>query len=160
MTRNAGKLTSKGFEIEASSAPYRDLLVTYNFGYTHAEYNKLKISLNQQEKDLSGNRQLFTPDITSMLALQQGFNIAKQLKVIVRGEWMYLGSQYFDLANTIRQAPYHLLNARAGLSFKQIELMFWMRNFTDTRYIDYAYDFGGVHLANPKTYGVTLYGRF
>ena len=160
VTRNAGKLTSKGFEIELSSALYKSLLMEYNFGYTHATYKKLKISQNGQEKDAAGNYQVFTPDVTSMLAVQQGFKIYKQLKFIARGEWLYIGRKYFDLANSIRQSPYHLLNIRAGLSFDKIEFMFWIRNLTDTRYVDYAYDFGAVHLASPRTFGFTLYGRF
>jgi iron complex outermembrane recepter protein len=38
--------------------------------------------------------------------------------------------------------------------------MFWIRNACDKKYIAYAYDFGAVHLGNPKTYGVTLTTHF
>jgi iron complex outermembrane receptor protein len=79
---------------------------------------------------------------------------------VVRGEWMLIGKQYFDLANTIRQNPYDLLNTRFGIAAKNFELMFWGRNLSDEKYISYAYDFGAVHLGNPKTYGITLTGRF
>jgi iron complex outermembrane recepter protein len=34
--------------------------------------------------------------------------------------------------------------------------MFWARNLSDKKYIGYAYDFGAVHLGDPKTMGVTL----
>jgi len=72
---------------------------------------------------------------------------------------MYLGKQYFDLANNISQSPYHLLNTRFGIAANNFEVMFWGRNITDKNYISYAYDFGAVHLGNPRTYGVTLTGR-
>jgi iron complex outermembrane receptor protein len=67
---------------------------------------------------------------------------------------MYIGKQYFDLANSIDQSSYHLLNVNAGIEWKKIRFTIWSKNLTDTRYIDYAYDFGAVHLANPGTWAV------
>ena len=162
ITRNAGKLTSKGFETELAATPLKGLELDYNFGYTNAEYKTLKISQNGSEVDLKGKKQIFTPNYTSMLALQYGYPIGgkQNLRLVVRGEWMLIGKQYFDLANTIRQNPYDLLNTRFGITAKNFEVMFWGRNLTDKKYISYAYDFGAVHLGDPKTYGITLVGRF
>ena len=161
ITRNAGKLNSKGFEAEVSTTPIKGLQVLYNFGLTDAEYKTLKLSQYGSAVDLVGKKQLFTPDFTSMLALQYSYGIGtkQNLRLVIRGEWMYLGKQYFDLANTISQSPFHLLNTRFGVSATNFELMFWGRNLTDKNYISYAYDFGAVHLGNPKTYGVTLTAR-
>jgi iron complex outermembrane receptor protein len=162
VTRNAGKLTSKGIELEMSSTPVKGLQADYNFGYTDATYKTLKLSQNGSTVDLDGKRQVFTPDVTSMLALQYGFDLGskQQWRLVVRGEWLYTGKQYFDLSNNISQDGYSLFNTRFGVSFKKVELMFWGRNLADKKYIAYAYDFGAVHLGNPKTYGVTLIGRF
>ena len=76
--------------------------------------------------------------------------------LLFRGEWRYLGRQYFDLANTIAQSPFHTANAKLGLVAKNVSLTFWARNINDARYIAYAYDFGGTHLGNPRTFGVTV----
>ena len=162
ITKNAGKLRSKGAELEAGASFFKGFEVVYVLGYTHAEYQSLKVSQGGSEVNLKGKRQIFTPDLTSMLAAQYSYSLgAKQdLKIVVRGEWKYLGTHFFDLANTIRQSSYHLLNTRAGLTAKNFEILFWMRNITDKKYISYAYDFGAVHLGNPGTYGVTLAGRF
>jgi iron complex outermembrane recepter protein len=156
--RNAGKLDSKGVDVEVAATPAAGFEAIYNFGYTYAKYTSLKISQNGQEADLAGKRQVFTPDITSMLALQYGIpvNQTKTIKIVVRGEWQYLGKTFFDLNNTIQQSPYSLLNSRAGITTRHFELMLWGRNLSDKKYIAYAYDFGAVHLGNPKTYGVTL----
>ena len=158
VTKNTGKLTSKGIEFEMAAIPVNGLQADYNFGYTNARYKSLKISQNGETVDLEGARQIFTPDVTSSLALQYSYMLRQKnrLKLVVRGEWSYLGAQYFDLANTIRQSPYNLLNTRLGLSSKHADLFFWARNLTNKAYIAYAYDFGAVHLADPKTYGVTL----
>jgi iron complex outermembrane receptor protein len=158
VTRNAGILNSKGVELEVAATPVKGIQVDYNFGYTDATYKDLKLSQNGAAVNLDGKKQIFTPGITSMLALQYGIDLSKkqQLKFIVRGEWMHLGKQYFDLSNNISQDSYSLLNTRFGIASKCAELMFWARNIGDKKYIAYAYDFGAVHLGDPKTYGVTL----
>jgi iron complex outermembrane receptor protein len=158
VTKNAGKLTSQGVELELLATPSMGFQIEYNLGYTDASYDKLEIASGGTTVNLEGNRQLFTPEVTSMLALQYNPQVAEwqSMRLVVRGEWMAMGEQYFDLANTIRQGSYKLYNVRAGLSGTNFELMFWMRNLTDKKYISYAYDFGGTHLGDPRNYGVTL----
>ncbi len=158
VTKNTGKLNSKGAELELAATPAKGLQLNYNFGYTDAKYKSLKISQNGEAVDLNGKKQIFTPDVTSMLAAQYAYTINKkhQLSFVVRGEWSYIGNTYFDLANTIKQSAYSLFNTRVGISIKHIDLFFWMQNITGKKYIAYAYDFGAVHLGDPKTYGVTM----
>jgi len=166
-TQNAGELTSKGIEFELSATPSKGVQVEYMFGYTDARFDELSVP-NQQTDDgsdvisLEGNRQLFTPEFTSMLAAQFTPHISEwqSLKLLVRGEALYLGDQYFDLANNIKQKAYSLFNARAGVMGKNFEVTFWMRNITDKKYISYAYDFGGTHLGDPQNMGFTLRGMF
>lgn len=158
VTKNGGRLTSKGIDLELASTIIKGLEGTYNFGYTRANYTRLKLSKNGTEADLSGNRQIFTPDLTSLLAMQYNISLAPRhkLQIIIRCEWSYLGKQYFDLANTIAQPSYNLLHARVGLASGHVGLYFWERNMTNVKYIAYGYDFGAVHLGNPRTFGVTL----
>lgn len=162
VTKNAGKLTSKGIELELASTPFKGLKVDYNFGYTDADYKDLKLSQNGSAVNLDGKKQIFTPEATSMFVLQYayGLPVKRQLKLVARFEWMYLGGQYFDLANTIKQKGYSLLNTRFGISLKQTSLMFWVRNLGNKKYIAYAYDFGAVHLGDPKTIGITFSTAF
>lgn len=162
VTRNTGSLSSKGAELEASYAPVKGFQLEYSFGYTHAKYKSLKVSSNGQEVDLEGKRQIFTPDVTSMFTAQYSYVLSarKQLTLVARGEWYYLGSRYFDLKNEIRQSPYNVYNTRLGISCRHLELYGWFRNMSNSRYMEYAYDFGAVHLGVPKTYGVTLRTMF
>ena len=162
VTKNAGELTSKGFEMELSATPSKGFQIDYSLGYTDATYDALTVPSQGAEMDLSGNRQVFTPELTSMLAAQFSPQISEwqSLKLILRGEAFRIGDQNFDLANTIKQNAYSLFNARAGVSGTNFELMFWIRNITDKRYISYAYDFGGTHLGDPVNSGVTLRAMF
>jgi len=158
VTKNTGSLISKGAEVEIAVKPLKGLQFNYNFGYTHARYSSLKLASNGQTVNLNGNRQIFTPDITSLLAVQYSYMLfpKQQVMAVARGEWNYLGIEYFDLANTIRQSSHSIINTRIGISSPHIEVFFWARNIANTKYIEYAYDFGAVHLGNPETRGITL----
>jgi iron complex outermembrane recepter protein len=158
VTKNAGRLSSRGIELELAAKPARGLQLDYHVGYTHAKYQNLKLSQNGTAVNLSGKRQIFTPATTSMLALQYSCTLGGRLplQLVARGEWMHLGKQYFDLANTIAQNGYGLLNARLGVSLKRWALLLWARNLGDKKYLAYAYDFGAVHLGNPKTMGLSV----
>ncbi|MEO6839045.1 MAG: TonB-dependent receptor [Ginsengibacter sp.] len=162
ITKNTGKLTSKGAELEVNSLPVKGLEVDYSFGYTNVKYNSLKLSENNAEVNLAGKRQIFTPDVTSMLAAQYSFEIGhkKNTQLFVRGEWKYLGNQYFDQANTIEQNPYSIFNTRCGINLKKFSIILWGKNLADKKYILYAYDFGAVHLGDPETYGATVSVKF
>lgn len=162
ITRNTGKLVSKGVETELAAVLTKGLTVMHSLGYTHARFDKLKLPANGSEVDLKGNRQVFTPDLTSLLAAQYSLPLdaSQAASVVIRGEWKYLGTTFFDLANTIRQSPYNLINARIGVEAKNISLFLWGRNLFNRKYIGYAYDFGAVHLGNPRTYGATIGLRF
>jgi iron complex outermembrane recepter protein len=162
VTRNAGKLDAKGVELELSSKPAKGLELDYNFGYTDAEYKTLKLSQNGSEQNFDGNKQVFTPVTTSNFAAQYTYSLngRQDLKLVVRGEWLAVGKHYFDLSNTIPQKAYSLFNTRFGVTAKNFDILLWVRNIGDEKYISYAYDFGAVHLGDPRTYGVTLTGRF
>ncbi len=160
VTKNAGTLVSEGLELETAATPLNGLQIEWNAGVNNAAYKKLVLSQNNQPKDASGNHALFTPSFTSMIAVQYQLKIGTELKALARVEWQSLGDQYFDLANKYKQAGYNLINARVGFTFTSFELMFWVRNLTDKKYVAYAYDFGAAHLGNPKNYGITLRKSF
>ncbi|MBC3541426.1 TonB-dependent receptor [Rufibacter sediminis] len=162
ITRNVGELESKGVELELNATPAKGLEASYSFGYTDAQYTRLMATSDGEEVNLEGNKQIFTPDVTSMLALQYGYGLGRNqnLRLVVRGEWRYLGQQYFDVANQLTQEGFSTFNARVGVQAKRYEVFFWGRNLTDEKYIDYAYNFGAARLGNPATYGVSLRANF
>ena len=156
--KNSGKLATKGAEIEISARAFKGFEVFYSVGITDAQFGTLSLPINGNVEKLDGNRQIFTPAYTSFLAGQYSYVPGKStsLRLVGRLEWMALGKKYFDLANTISQDAYGLLNARLGLEMKHAGLFVWARNMGDKKYISYAYDFGGIHLGDPRTYGATI----
>lgn len=158
ITKNAGKLRSKGAELEVSAIPLNGLSVDYNLGYTDAKYIDLKLGKEDEVLNLDNNRQVFTPNFTSMLALQYAYDLSfnSDIKLVGRGEWAATGKQYFDLENKLEQKAYSLFNAKFGMSSKKLDFFVWGRNLGNKIYADYAYDFGATHLGNPRTYGVSI----
>jgi len=158
VTRNTGKLISKGFELEAAANPIKGLQLNYSFGYTDAHYSSLDVSSNGQAVDLAGKKQIFTPEFTSMFAPQYSLplSVHHHVDLVASGEWFWLGKEYFDIKNKISQSAHSLVNIRAGVTIPHLECWFWMRNLGDTKYIEYAYDFGAAHLGDPRTWGFTL----
>ena len=161
-SQNAGKLQSKGAELELAATFGKGFELSYNFGYTDAKYTSLKLPSDGEEVNFNGNKQVFTPNITSSLALQYSHRIAQKQNLAVRGAWrMVLFRQTVfrpcqpDCAITLR-----FIQHTWASSSKHADLFFWMRNIGDVKYIGYAYDFGGVHLAEPQTLGVTLTAKF
>jgi iron complex outermembrane recepter protein len=162
VVKNAGALTSKGVEAELQGLVLPGLELTYHAGYTHATYSNGNLSSNGNTVSLDGKHQVFTPEVTSMTALQYTRTFPKHvgISLFIRGEWYYFGKQYFDLANQLEQTSYQLLNASAGVTFSVFTISAWLHNITGTKYIAYAYDFGASRLGDPYVYGVSMKFRF
>ena len=160
ITKNTGQLSSKGLEAELMFIPTKGVLLQYAFGTTSASYDKLEIASQGASVNLAGKRPIFTPSSTSLLAAQYSFPVSSELQIMLRGEWKYIGTTYFDLANNIQQSPYHLLNAKLGMEYKKTALSFWAKNLAGTKYISYGYDFGAVHLGDPAIFGTSFSYKF
>jgi len=162
--QNAGNAKSKGIELELAVRPFKGMQVDYNLGYTHGRYSRLTLPDQRAgtEKDLKGNQLIMQPVVTSMLAAQYAHPLLKGFDGMVRAEWSYLGKQYFDLENTIKQDPYSLCNIRAGVTSRNVDVVFWARNIFNEKYISYAYSSGSKMAMTgiPATYGITLTGKF
>jgi iron complex outermembrane receptor protein len=158
--QNRGKLNSKGIELEFTAQANAHLSIDYNAGMTNAKFESLEIAQNGNANILNGNKQIFTPDLVSNLALQYDQKFNKNLSGFVRAEWKYIGTTYFDLANSIQQNPYSIINASIGLQMGDIQIKYWTRNLTNQKYISYAYDFGAVHLGDPATSGLSIAIKF
>jgi len=160
ITKNTGQLTSKGIEAEIFAIPANGLLLQYSFGSTNARFDKLDIASQGTTVNLAGKHPIFTPSSTSLLAAQYSYPISNELQIMLRGEWKYIGTTYFDLANSIQQSPYQLLNAKLGMEYKKMALSFWAKNLAGTKYISYGYDFGAVHLGDPAIFGTSFSYQF
>jgi iron complex outermembrane receptor protein len=155
VTKNSGKLNSSGIELEVAAKPLKGITLQYAGGITNAKYSDFSTVNNGSNVDLSGKRQIYTPQSTHYLSAQYQRQLGKN-DIMARVEYNRVGKQYFDFKNEISQDAYGLLNLKIAYSLKQCELSAWGRNLGGVKYIDYAYDFGAAHLGEPQTWGVGL----
>lgn len=160
---NIGEMYSRGLELELTALPVRNFEIHYNLGVINTGYDKLLLTdeTGADNADYKGNRQVLTPDFSSALSLSYTGRITKDLSYFVIPEWKYLGKQYMTYYNDLVQDPFHLLNANAGLRYKNYEARFWAKNITDSQYLSFAYanyrmENSPVAFGLPKTYGVNL----
>ena len=153
--QNAGEMNAWGLEGEMEVKLAKGLSLQYSGGLTSAKYAVLGVVSNGAQVDLSGNKQVFTPSTTNYFATQYQTSIAAH-ELMFRLEYNHTGKQFFDLANTIEQKAYGLVNFRSSIRTNHFDISVWGRNLMGKKYINYAYDFGASHLGNPRMIGIGL----
>lgn len=137
---NVGEMTSKGAELELTALPINGLEIAYNLGFVDAEYQTLILpDENGEAVSFAGNRQVFTPDFTSTLALTYNTELGKDISGFIAPQWKLLGKQYMNYYNDLVQDSFSLLNLNLGLKYRNYELNLWGKNLVDTKYLSFAY---------------------
>jgi iron complex outermembrane receptor protein len=164
---NVGELTSKGIELELTALPFKGLEVSYNFGFTDAEYQSLFLAdADGVEQNYKGNKQVFTPEFNSTLALNYTKKLSPDTELFVVPQWKLLGKQYINYYNDLIQDSFSLLNLNLGVKYKNYELSLWGKNLADTKYLSFAYATATIDRApvlygdSPRTIGATLRVNF
>src|SRR5690606_5470539 len=117
ITTNEGELRSMGLESELTALIGNNLTLAWNGGIADAEFTALMVAGEENNADHTGNKQLFSPDFTSNLSVEYNklMGISGKYELLARAEWLWIGTTYFDLQNTLKQDPYHLANGRVGI---------------------------------------------
>jgi iron complex outermembrane recepter protein len=156
---NAGNATSKGFEVELSALPRRDLDIFGGFGYTNARFGDGSVSGGV---NVSGNKIAGTPDFTGNAGVQYSRPVRSSTTAFGRAEIVVYGSRQFDDANTQEQGAYSIVNFRGGVRGAHVFVEGWLRNTFDTFYVPVAFPYDP-RLAQsgfigesgaPRTFGV------
>jgi len=175
LLQNAGKLTTRGFELEGASRPLEGLDLTGAYTYLDAEYDEFLTGPGlegvSQVQNLSNRPLQDAPKHAFSVTAQYTFPLpVAGLNGFVRGEASYR-SRYNTAQNLdplLVQDAYTLFNARAGVTAERWSVEVWGRNIGD-ELILYR---GGTppavftagsrirFLGDPRTYGVTLRADF
>ncbi len=168
---NVGDAQSLGFEVEAAVIPVKGLQIDASFGLNDTEYKDFELTRvsfvtgAESKIPIGGNVLSNAPSHTLFLGIQYTLPITNKLNAFVRGEVRNIGEFYTDIQNDLQQPAYTLLNARIGLNYNKISLLFWGQNLTDETYLafgnpDTSFGSRSVRTAAPATYGVTLSAKF
>lgn len=164
--KNAAESSSKGFEVEALARPLTGLELTAGLGYTDVEFDEFTDSIFDPmtgvkigEIDYSGKKNAFVPEYTYNLGIQY----RTMNGLFGRVDLLGVGDAYFDFANTEKQGPYELVNARLGYEREHFQIYLWAKNLFDKEYVSRAFEYGDIFVGragDPQTFGVTLTARF
>lgn len=161
---NAGKLTSKGLEIEAEAAPTDWLTLFANYGYNDTSYDSFKNG-GGPGVNFDGNRASDSPKHNLNLGAATTHDLGFA-KLLVQGDYSYRSAFYSNPDNLAvnLNAALRQVNLRAGLDFGNVSVFGWMRNvFDTTKTIISGRSFLGlqrVSFNDPQTYGLTVKVKF
>jgi iron complex outermembrane recepter protein len=96
------------FEAVASLAPGLD--GSFGVGYTNS-----KIKAYNVNPSLVGNQAPYVPKITANLGLQYRFPVGAGMRMLLRGDLVSKGKQYWDPENSTARSTVNLLNLRVAL---------------------------------------------
>lgn len=138
LLQNAGKLTTKGVEVEATVKPGPGVVFNVNYTYLEAKYdtflNGPGLEGGAVTQNLSGQPLQDAPRHSFNVVGQYDFPLGGNFKGFVRGELSFRSKTYTaqNLDPLLIQPAYELINARVGVSRGAYALEFWGRNLSNT----------------------------
>jgi outer membrane receptor protein involved in Fe transport len=185
IVNSVGDAETKGFEIEATAAPTRNLLFTLGVAYVDARFTRgcdgdefilnsggIRPNFDTRNPppagealcDISGRQlPLGSPWILNG-TVSYDRDIGQGLNLFANTNWSYEDSKYVQVDNLAKTGDTLLVNARLGLRTEKVTLAFFGRNLTNeetiplaTRWFDLRYGAGTRGL--PPASSVQFDGR-
>lgn len=169
---NAGKARAQGVEAEMTFAPVDALRLHASAGLLDADYKRFSncgvpLSQGGGSTDCSGNRLVLAPSFTAHAAVEFTQPIGSD-NLFARVDVDHRSAVYFEPTNAdrFRGRGRTLLDIRAGYRRETWEIVAWAKNLTDKTYETYMDDRSAIGVLRttaygaPRTYGVTVAGRF
>lgn len=139
---NSGLSNNKGFEVMLQNSTFHGFEAAVAYGYTHSE-----ILEYVQNATLNYNNK-FTPYIprhTLSVQATQTFRLENSRwldKVRLNAAYAQTGELYWNLANTLKEETYGLLNAKVSFTKGDLQLDVWGKNLLNTKYHAFLFESG------------------
>lgn len=157
--RNAGKSVSKGVEVTARIAPFKNFNAEIAYGYTHAKYKDFFVS---ETEIYDKHFMQMVPRNTLSVAANYTWEI-RRCPVLDRinfhAQYNGVGKLYWDEPNKIDEPYYGVFNGRVSFEKEALSLAFWMKNIGSEEYKAYHFTSGPTHyvqMSKPFTCGVAV----
>ena len=164
---NAGEVTTKGFELEISILPLKEVKISGGWGYVDARFDEYK-NAEDEGIDYDGNRLPWAPKNEYNISIEYRKAIGNLGSILLYGEFVHQGN-YFCLADNDPVLSFvdshELLNARVGFNFVDnlLGISIWGRNLLDKLYLldnSPATGIPSVWYGPPRMYGIEVYYNF
>lgn len=159
---NAAKARIWGLELETVVKPADNFTISGALGVTQPKYNSFVDPFSGADR--SGNPFIAVPKYTASASFDYSIPLTGG-DLALHGDYGYRSSQYFDVAETSRQAGYGIANASATFRIDdpKVEFSLWVRNLTDKQYFSVIQDLTGTALGyaagvpgEPRTWGISM----
>jgi iron complex outermembrane receptor protein len=135
LTRNSGKYRSRGFEIDATVAPFEGFTLRGAFAMADAEYTQFANSADMQLIFGNGNAvgqvPRSVPKYTGSLTATYTQPVTDTLEAYIRGDLTYRSKIYADDTNLSWAGTLVQVNLRLGVEAQQWKLELFGRNLFD-----------------------------
>ena len=135
---NAGRVTTRGIELEAQALPTDNLSLTLNYSFIDAYYNEFR-DAGGPGIDFDGNKLDDTAKHNIYAAADYQADVTGSIYLTVHADFTYRGARFNDRANTdaARISARNFFNARIGLINDDtgLELYIWADNILDKKYL-------------------------
>ena len=155
---NAKAVQGQGFEAEFTGIWNKFLKTEASIGILNLEYTDFPFPNPVNPGDtinLSGNKSLKAPNLTFKFSPEFHANVGKELKLLVRADYNFIGKTYNDIYNTesLARQPTGMINARVTISTKdeKFAISLWGKNLTNELYYQHGWSFvfGDLVSVNP-----------
>ena len=168
MTVNAGKSSTCGAEMALRGQALDSRLAwSATYSYTHAAFREYsETEADGTVVDYKDNKIPFVPAHAFSASADYRFDVDGDgllRSVTVGANVTGNGRVYWDDANTASQDLYAVLGAHVLVDMGHVNIDFWGRNLTDTRYCTFAMPFSGSYIGqrgNPLQLGVDVRMHF
>ncbi len=134
---NAGKVTTKGVEVEVSVLPMAGLSISTGLGLIRAKFDEFKdgggIGIHYD-----GHKLIDAPEWELNIAIDYRKPLDKLGALVLHGDFFHT-DEFFTSPNNNRQThladAYHLMNARAGFERDHWKVFLSIRNVTNNLYM-------------------------
>lgn len=157
---NAGRSTSKGFELATRAFITKDLSAQLSYGFTDAKFKEYK-----SDQDFSGNYIPLVPRNTFSIGADYTLhtNVSFLDRINFNAQYNAQGKMYFIEDNKVSQDFYGLLNANVSFEKAGFKLNFWSKNLLNTDYYAFYLETSGrsfVQQGKPIQIGVSAQYSF
>jgi len=151
-----------GGEMEVSATPASGLELNFGLAALHTEYTRF---IDPLRGDFKGQRLDKAPSLQMTAGVQYHFALSPDWEGRIGGDFAYQSKVYFSPVNAapMESDAHGQLNLKAGIgkADKGLDLLFFVNNVTNKRYLQDIVDvsvagfYFGVY-SEPRTYGLTL----
>lgn len=166
MITNAGRSRSVGTEFMLHYRPTNCFNLLLSYGYTNASFRDYQVfDSKQQCVDCRGNKVPYMPSSTYNVDLSYKFVLSNCIvkSITLGADISGAGKIYWDEQNRYSQSPYSLLGARSQIELNMIDILFWGRNLSNTKYNTFWFESmsrGFEQHGKPTQFGVDIRLKF